>query len=271
MEWKNLYRGMAMGMIDVVPGISSSTIAILLGIYDRLIAAISGLFSKDWKKHLQFLIPLGIGIAIAIFSFSHVMNWLLINYNRPTFYFFIGLIIGVLPFLLYESEAKTKFKIYHIVLLILGLISVNLIPVSASGGTIIEERSFTIYLLLFLAGILASMAMILPGISGSFVLVVIGMYHTVIRAVSELDIVVILVVGMGIAIGMFTMSKIINYFFIKFRTSTYAFLIGVVAGSSFVIFRQAGMASSTREFILCIIVLLAGLIIANLLGRFEYR
>src|SRR5690625_6766712 len=102
MEWKNLYRGIAMGVIDVVPGISSSTIAVLLGIYDRLIAALSGLFSKEWKKHLQFLLPLGIGIAFAIFSFSHVMNWLLEHYNRQTFYFFIGLIIGVLPFLFYE-------------------------------------------------------------------------------------------------------------------------------------------------------------------------
>lgn len=270
MEWKNLYRGMAMGVIDVVPGISSSTIAILLGIYDRLIAALSGLFSKEWKKHLRFLIPLGIGIAFAIFTFSHVMNWLLVNYNRPTFYFFIGLIIGVLPFLFYESEAKTKFRFHHYALLLIGLLLVNLIPISATGGTIIEERTITIYIMLFIAGIVASAAMILPGISGSFVLVVIGMYHTVIRAVSELEISVIMVVGTGIAVGMFTMSKIINFLFTKYRTSTYAFMIGIVAGSSAVIFRQAGMATSIREWILCIIIFIAGLIIANLLGRFEY-
>lgn len=271
MEWKNLYRGMAMGVIDVVPGISSSTIAILLGIYDRLIAALSGLFSKEWKKHLRFLIPIGIGIAFSIFTFSHVMNWLLVNYNRPTFYFFIGLIIGVLPFLFHESEAKIKFRFYHYILLIIGLVIVNLIPISAEGGTVIEERSLTIYIMLFMAGIVASAAMILPGVSGSFVLVVIGMYHTVIRAVSELDFSVIIVVGIGIAFGMFTMSKIIHYFFTKFRTGTYAFMIGIVAGSSVVIFKQAGMATSVREWVLCIIVLFGGLVIANLLGRFEYR
>lgn len=271
MEWKNIYRGMAMGMIDVVPGISSSTIAILLGIYDRLIASISGLFSKDWKKHLQFLIPLGIGIAIALFTFSHVMVWLLENYHRPTFFFFIGLIIGVVPFLLYESEAKTKFRFYHYVLLLLGIVFVNLFPVSSSGGTIIEERSIPVFVMLFIAGILASAAMILPGVSGSFVLVVIGMYPTVIHAVSELDLPVIVVVGAGIAIGMFTMSKIIHYFFQKFRTGTYALLIGIVVGSTAIIFKQAGLAGSMREWILCTIVFLGGLVVANLLGRFEYR
>lgn len=67
MEWKNLYRGLIMGTSDVIPGVSGGTIAVLLGIYDRLIAAINGIFTKDWKKHFGFLIPLGIGIVTAIF------------------------------------------------------------------------------------------------------------------------------------------------------------------------------------------------------------
>ena len=77
MEWKNIYRGMMMGISDVVPGVSGGTIAVILGIYDRLIAAINGIFSKEWKKHLQFLVPLVIGVGLAIFSFSHLMKWLL--------------------------------------------------------------------------------------------------------------------------------------------------------------------------------------------------
>src|SRR5699024_11762640 len=80
-------------------GVSGGTIAVLLGIYDRLIASINGLFSKEWKRHLGFLIPLGIGAGLALFSLSHLMEWLIDTYPVPTFYTFIGLIVGVLPFL----------------------------------------------------------------------------------------------------------------------------------------------------------------------------
>ena len=76
MEWKNIYRGLLMGASDVIPGVSGGTIALLLGIYDRLIEAINGLFSREWKKHLNFLVPLGIGVAIAIFSLAKLIVWL---------------------------------------------------------------------------------------------------------------------------------------------------------------------------------------------------
>lgn len=260
-----------MGISDIVPGVSGGTIAVLLGIYDRFIAAINGIFSREWKKHLGFLLPLGVGVALAIFSFSRVMDWLLEYYNRPTFYFFIGLIIGVLPFLFRESKAKQTFKWQHIVLLIIGAIAISLLPVNPDNGVIIEQRSFSTYVLLFFSGILASAAMILPGISGSFVLLVIGVYHTVIRAVSELELTVIIVVGIGIAAGIITMSKIIHYFLEHFRTATFSLIIGLVIGSVFLIFRQAGWVESTSELILCTVVFIIGLLIAYVLGRVEYE
>src|SRR5699024_5672036 len=90
MEWKNIYRGLLMGASDVIPGVSGGTIAVLLGIYDRLIAAINGFFSKEWKKHLTFLIPLGIGMATAVLLLSRVIEWLFNHYPAPTnFFFFI--------------------------------------------------------------------------------------------------------------------------------------------------------------------------------------
>src|SRR5699024_9875358 len=92
MEWKNIYRGMMMGASDLVPGVSGGTIAVLLGIYDQLIASINGLFSKDWKKHLSFLIPLVLGVGSAILAFSHLISWLLKNHESLTHYFFLGLI-----------------------------------------------------------------------------------------------------------------------------------------------------------------------------------
>src|SRR5690625_1084200 len=263
MEWKNIYRGMVMGVSDVVPGVSGGTIAVILGFYDRLIAAINGLFTRQWKKQLNFLIPLVIGVALAIFSFSRVMNWLLAHYEQPTYYFFLGLIIGILPYLFRESEAKTTFTWYHILLLLLGVLLISFLPLNPDEGAIIEQKTFSTYLLLFFSGFIASAAMILPGISGSFVLVVIGVYKTVIHALSTFDLKVIFVVSFGIALGIITMSKIIHYFLKQYRIATFAFIIGLVIGSVFVIF--PGWTTSVSQLIICVGVFAVGLITAVVL------
>src|SRR5699024_12193684 len=111
MEWKNIYRGMAMGVSDIVPGVSGGTIAVILGIYDQFIASINGLFSKDWKRHLAFLIPLALGMGTAIVLFSHVMKWLLNHHDKVTFYFFIGLIVGILRSEEHTSELQSRFDL----------------------------------------------------------------------------------------------------------------------------------------------------------------
>jgi len=268
MEWKNIYRGMMMGASDLVPGVSGGTIAVLLGIYDQLIASINGIFTKQWRKHFAFLMPLAVGVGLAIFLLTHVMKWLLEYHERPTFFFFIGLIIGILPFLFRESEAKTHFKLQHYFLLVLAMILISLLPTNPSEGALIAERSIAIYGLLFLAGVIASAAMILPGISGSLVLLILGVYPTVLQAISELDIKVILTVGIGIATGIIVMSKIIHYFFTHYRTATFAMIIGLVIGSVYVIF--PGWAANIGELIACIVVFAAGLFTAHVLGRVEY-
>lgn len=268
MEWKNIYRGMVMGVSDIIPGVSGGTIAVILGIYDRLIAAINGLFSRDWKKHLGFLIPLAIGVGASLYLFSHVIKWLLLYYERPTFYFFLGLIIGVLPFLFRESHMRTTFRAKHYMILIVAIILITRIPTNVSEGAIIDERTFGIYSLLFVAGIAASAAMILPGISGSFVFMIIGVYQTVIHAVSTPDIKVLAVVAAGIGIGIILMSKIIHYFLTNFNTATFACIIGFVIGSTYLIF--PGWATSGGELILCIVVFAGGLSAAYLLGKVEY-
>jgi len=268
MNWKNIYRGFFMGVSDIVPGVSGGTIAVLLGIYDRLIASINGLFSKEWKRHLGFLIPLGIGAGLALFSLSHLMEWLIDTYPVPTFYTFIGLIIGVLPFLFHESGAKNNFKLIHYILLVLGIIILVLLPEAQGEGKAIVERTIDVYITLFFAGFLASAAMILPGISGSFILLIMGVYLTVINGLKELDIPVILTVGFGILIGLLTMSKVINYFLTHYRTATFALIIGLVIGSVFVIY--PGMPTGLIMWIISIATFVTGLLIAYLLGRIEY-
>ena len=110
MQWRNLYRGFFMGISDLIPGVSGGTIAFILGIYDELLAAISGFFSRNWKKYIGFLLPLGIGIGATLLLFSRVIEYLLKNHPAPTQYFFMGLVIGVLPFITKQAGVKSNFN-----------------------------------------------------------------------------------------------------------------------------------------------------------------
>ncbi|WP_208586040.1 DUF368 domain-containing protein [Gracilibacillus suaedae] len=270
MEWRNIYRGMLMGASDVVPGVSGGTIAVVLGIYDRLIAAVNGFFSKDFKKHLMFLIPLGVGVLTAIFLLAGLIEWLFEHYPKQTQFAFLGLIIGVLPFLFQKSNAKKNFKGNHILLILVGACIVGSMAFFQTGDPeVVTHFEPSTYIWLFASGFIASAAMILPGISGSFLLYVIGSYTTIISAIKNLDVVVIFTVGVGIILGIVLMSKVIHYFLASFPTATYAIVIGMVIGSVFVIF--PGWPVSVISTVMCIITFAGGLLFAYLLGRVEYR
>lgn len=270
MEWKNVYRGLVMGAADVVPGISGGTIALLLGIYDQLILSINKLFSKEWKQQLNFLIPLGIGMAIAIFLFANAIQWLFEHYPHPTQFAFVGLILGVLPLLFKESGARVNFKWQHFsILIISAAIAASLSFFQGDEAFIIVDINFMTYIFLFLSGAIASVAMILPGISGSLILLLIGAYGTVIHAVTEMQMDILIVVALGIGFGLVAMSKIISYFLKQYPHMTYAAIIGLVIGSTYVVF--PGWTSGGTDLLLSSLAFLLGLALAYLLGRIEYK
>ncbi|SFE34915.1 putative membrane protein [Lentibacillus persicus] len=270
MEWKNIYRGILMGASDVVPGVSGGTIAVLLGIYERLIAAINGFVSKEWKKQLGFLIPLGIGIITAIFLLSNVIDWLFKNYPGPTKFFFLGLILGVLPYLFHKADATNKFKTKHIILLLIGAVIVGSMAfLQASEGPVIENMTSSTYILLFFSGFIASSALVLPGISGSLMLLILGVYTTIIGAISNLQLDIIAVTAAGIILGIVFMSKLVNFFLNHYYTGTFAVVIGMVIGSVFVVF--PGWPAEVSRVLVSIVTFAAGLAGAYLLGKVEYK
>ncbi|AJD90102.1 hypothetical protein JMA_07850 [Jeotgalibacillus malaysiensis] len=266
-DWRNIFRGMAMGASDVVPGVSGGTIAVLLGIYDQFINALSGITTREWKKHLPFLITLGAGMGVSIIALSNLIEWLLEVHPQPTYFFFIGLIGGILPYLLKESNAKENFKGKHIAMLVAGAVIVLIIGFSnpSEDGAIITNLTVPNMALLFGSGILASSAMMLPGISGSFLLLVIGVYNTAISAVSNFNIPVIALIGAGVAFGFIFTSKLIRYLLNRYPVMMYAFIIGLVFGSLFVVY--PGLALTAGNIVMCMVTLAAGFYAAVLLGR----
>jgi len=267
MEWRNIYRGMLMGTSDLVPGVSGGTIAVILGIYDRLIAAVNGVFSREWKKHIGFFIPLIIGIGLAILVLSQSIHWLLNNYQTPTLYFFLGLIIGVIPFLFRQAGYKENFQAKHYGYMVVSGVLVASLAIFNQGDPEAWGSSLSTVqmVLLFLSGWLASMAMILPGISGSLLLLLVGVYPTVIQAVKELQIGRVMVFGLGVVVGLVITSKVIQWIFTHYPSQTYATIIGLVFGSVIVLY--PGIPSL---MLLSIAAFIAGLFAAYLLGKVEH-
>ncbi|MEC2074077.1 DUF368 domain-containing protein [Alkalihalophilus marmarensis] len=267
-EWRNIFKGMTMGVSDLIPGVSGGTIALVLGIYQNLVAAINGLFTKDWKKHLMFLIPLGTGIVIALLTISHLIEWLLAEYPQPTFFFFLGLVIGIIPSLLKEIDYKRNFTRRHYGLLAIGalLVASTFFFKSNELAEVMTSLSFSEYILLFFAGWLASSAMILPGVSGSFIFLLFGVYPTVVNALSSFNIPVILTVGAGIGIGLVLTSKLITFLFERFKLETYAIMIGFITGSIVVIF-----PGFTEDHLLSIGAIILGWMAAKLLSVAENK
>jgi putative membrane protein len=268
-QWRNIFKGMAMGVSDLIPGVSGGTIALLLGIYQQFIASINGVFSKRWKQSVLFLIPIGIGIVLALLLVSRLVEWLIEAYPQPTFIFFLGLIIGIIPTLLKEIDYKKSFTPVHYVLLLIGavLVASTAFVKDDNMTAVIEHLGQSDYILLFFAGWLASSAMILPGISGSFVLLLLGVYPTVINAVSNLNFAVILTVGAGVLIGVLVTSKLITILLAKFKAGTYAVMIGFIVGSIVIIY--PGLPGNAVLIIVSIIAFIAGVISAYTLSGLD--
>ncbi|MRG87255.1 DUF368 domain-containing protein [Salinibacillus xinjiangensis] len=270
-EWKNIFRGLLMGTSDAVPGVSGGTIAVILGIYDRLIEAINGILSREWKKHLGFLIPLGVGVVAALVTMSHVIEWLFAHYPNQTYFFFIGLIIGVLPYLFHKADVKSNFQVGHYMLLVIAALLVASLAFfkEPSGGALLDTTKTGVLVTLFFSGFIASMAMIVPGISGSMLLLIMGTYETIFNAIGEFNLLVIGIFGIGVVIGIVSCTKIIRYFLTNHHAHTFAVIIGLVIGSVAVIFpgfeREVGMS------ILSIVTFALGLVAAVSLGKIEYK
>lgn len=273
-KWSNLWRGFAMGTSDLVPGVSGGTIALLLGIYNDFIRSISGIFSKRFWESLKFLIPIVLGMLIAIGSLSKLINFLLNTHPIPTLFFFVGLILGIIPYLLKTSRFKQTFTAKHYMLVVLGMIIIVVITLLNNGNKHAGETltfSTSLFIKYFIAGVCASSAMLLPGISGSFMLLVFGAYGTIMYAISEFlsfnfnAVPILLTVGLGIIAGFLLSSKAIQYFLNYHTSLTYALIIGFVVGSLYAVF--PGLPTSIFMWFISALTLIIGFFISYKLGH----
>jgi len=232
-------KGLCMGSADVIPGVSGGTIALITGIYENLIGALRSIDMKVVQKllafdikgvvanvHVRFLLALFSGIFVAILSLARLMNYLLHHHPIPTWSLFFGLIAASTVMVgQHVSNWFGKASIYFLAGIIAATLIVNLIPMHTP-----EDLWF-----IFLCGFVAICAMILPGISGAFILLILGKYEYVTGALKNpflpQNLIVILVFCIGCGMGLLGFSRVLNYLLQKYHNLTLAFLTGLIAGS----------------------------------------
>ena len=252
----DIIKGIIIGIANIIPGVSGGTMAVTMGVYDKILESINNLI-KDFKKSFLTLLPLGIGMVAGIGVFSFILPYCLSNYSFQTSMCFIGLIVGGIPSLFmclqdsFDKEKRTAINPLHIMsfLIFLGVAIFMALanPTGTSADTI--QISPLMVLLLLLLGIVCAAAMVIPGVSGSLLLMMLGYYSGImstisnfLSAVKDLNgeailrcVVILAPFGIGCVMGVILISKLIAWLLKKFESITYCGIFGLIAASPFAI------------------------------------
>ena len=270
------FKGVFMGIADAIPGISGGTIALLLGIYEELIRSISELklslffelkkgFNPFWKKlNGNFLLALVSGIGISLISFVKISANFLESFPLFIWSFFLGLIFATVN-VIYKSI--NQWRSLNFFFLIISIIFSYFL----SSFSVYETDEISLLYILF-SGVIASSAMILPGISGSLILVILGVYAYLIKSLDNLEMIIIFTFIFGALVGLLGFSRILKYLFNKHRDTTYTIMLGLVIGSIEKVWpwnKSFSTELSNLNLFLSISLVILGFIIVVLLERIK--
>ena len=279
-------KGFIMGIANIIPGVSGGTLALTLGIYEDFIGAISHFFSQI-KKNIKFLLPIVIGMGLSILTMSNVISTCFDKFPIPTTLFFMGLVIGGIPMLLkkVKNTKETKQPTSYII----ALITFSIVMVMALadqifgtglGNVSFQNMSIINYIVLFIVGVVAAATMVIPGVSGSLVLMLLGYYLPIINVIKSLtkfenlfsNLLIAGVFGVGVLVGIVAISKLIEYLLNKFEIKTYFGVIGFIIASVFAIpisvMNEVGnIVFTIPQSIIGIILLILGTFIGYKLGE----
>ena len=282
-------KGIVVGMANIIPGVSGGTIAVVTGIFDPLIEAINTLFKK-FKKNIKFLLPVGLGLVAGVVAFSKLIGLSLDKFPLQTGLFFAGLVIGSVPLILKKAQSGNKFKAIYLIpfaACAIAVVALAVIQTFFSGdaaniqsGTL-PVLTFGMILKLFFGGMLSAGAMVVPGVSGSLVMMLLGVYDDMLAIISGLvsfsdmhkvlsAVLCAIPLGLGIIAGIFTIAKIIGFLFKKFRVGTYYGILGLLCGSVLALFISLtgyAIKFTVPGILIAVLTLAAGIAIAYFSSR----
>lgn len=268
-------KGFLLGIANVIPGVSGGTLALTLGIYQDLIGAISHFF-KNLKKNLKFLIPLGIGMVIAILLGSKVITFCLDKFALPTTLFFIGLIVGGIPLLTKKIKGRRLKPLnLAVFLLTFGIVMIMTFLNAGNNAVDLSNMSVIQFILLMIVGMVAAATMVIPGVSGSFVLMLLGYYKPIMATLGNLtdfsllghNILVLAPFGIGLLIGIVGIAKLIEFLLKKYEIPTYYGIVGFVTASVIGLgIGLVGVPTTTLQVLAGLVLFVIAFIIGYKLG-----
>lgn len=272
-----ILKGFALGIANVIPGVSGGTIAVILGIYEKLIDILSNLKTK-LKENFKYLLFLAIGLILAIGLFSNAVTFCLKNYPFATILFFIGFIIGGMPPLL--NKVKSKIDIKSVICFIIAFTVVMLMAFITPDtmNKSLDIINIKTLIILFLIGVLGAASMVLPGISGSFVLMLIGYYEPIMNSISEFtklnnlthNILILAMFGLGVLFGIIFMAKLIKILLAKYEIPMYMGIIGfVIASAISILVSVIGSSYGVLQIIIGVILMFVGIIASRMISKGE--
>lgn len=262
-------KGFVIGASMVIPGVSGGTMALILGIYKKLIHSINT-FLKDFKNSVPFLLIFCIGAGLGILMLSNVMSYLLEKFELPIMYLFIGAIVGGLPLLIKQTKVKkldAKNISIGVISIIIGMalvLSLGFIP--KADFVVSNQFSLGTIAMQLVTGIVIAIALVLPGISTSHMLLILGMYDTTLNAVKTLNLAFIIPLVISIVIGIFLTTGILELAMNKAPKVTYFTIIGFVLGSIIDVF--PGFPSGW-EILICLILFILGYLAIRFISKFS--
>ncbi len=279
---KDILKGMVIGIANVIPGVSGGTMMVAMGIYDKLIHCITHLFS-EFKKNLQFLIPIVIGMALAIVGSSFTIEKMFDSFPFQTSLLFVGLVVGGLP-VMWKNVKGNAIRLGHILtFLVFFAVVVGMALLGETEGNGVELTFNLINVIkLFAVGVIAAATMVIPGVSGSMVLLLIGYYNPVLSAINDFirslvsfdmngiitGVGILAPFGIGVLVGIFAIAKLIEIIFEKFPLYAYWAIIGLIVASPIGIMAVGSFPAITMVSIITGIVALAvGFVVAMKLGE----
>lgn len=228
---KNMLYGIIIGVSNIIPGVSGGTMAVILNVYDKLIFSISHI-RYEFKKSSNFLLAIALGATAGIFIFSNIISYFLDDYYIVTNMFFIGVIIGSIP-MVYKKATNDKFKIYHIMpFLITTFVMIFIagyVPSQSDINVDIVINSAEIIKLMIVSAV-SGFCMIIPGISGSFIMLIFGTYEIVTLAISELNLALLIPIGLSSLVGVVFGAILIENLIKRYPQATYFSILGFMVG-----------------------------------------
>ena len=262
---KTLLKGIVVGIGGIAPGLSGSVLLVIFGLYQKTINAISTLF-KNFKKNILFLIPLVMGFGIGVLLFSKIVDFFLNNFEMQTRFTFLGLVLGTIPLFFKEVKKEGFSKKYYIFIALSTCVGITLFFLNQGAFPQVENPNLFQSVLL---GIAVAGSSIIPGIDSAVILSAFGLYELYVSSLANLNFSVLIPAGVGLIIGAFAISIVINVLIKNFYTATFSIIFGLFISIIPSVLNENCVLELNASSIVSILLLIFGFLLSFYLGNIQ--